>query len=50
MRKSPGPGDIKPEMIVAAGGRGVTEITNLANMRAVSQSICIHPYLFQYQR
>ena len=32
MRKAPGPDDITPEMIVAAGGRGVTEITNLANM------------------
>ena len=32
MRKAPGPDDITTEMLVAAGGRGVTEITNLANM------------------
>ena len=32
MRKAPGPDDITTEMRVAAGGRGVTEITNLANM------------------
>ena len=32
MRKAPGPDDIKTKMLVAAGGRGVTEITNLANM------------------
>ena len=32
MRKAPGPDDITTEMPVAAGGRGVTEITNLANM------------------
>ena len=32
MRKVPGPDDITTEMLVAAGGRGVTEITNLANM------------------
>ena len=33
MRKAPVPDDITTEMLVAAGGRGVTEITNLANMR-----------------
>ena len=32
MRKAPGPDDITTEMLVAAGGRGVTEITNVANM------------------
>ena len=32
MRKAPGPDDITTEMLVAAGGRGVMEITNLANM------------------
>ena len=32
MRKAPGPNDITTEMLVAAGGSGVTEITNLANM------------------
>ena len=32
MRKAPGPDDITTEMFVAAGGRGVTEITNLSNM------------------
>ena len=32
MRKAPGPDDITTEMLVAAGGRGVAEITNLANM------------------
>ena len=32
MRKAPGPDDITTEMLAAAGGRGVTEITNLANM------------------
>ena len=32
MRKAPGPDDITTEMFVAAGGRGVTEIINLANM------------------
>ena len=32
MRKAPGPDDITTEMLVAVGGRGVTEITNLANM------------------
>ena len=32
MRKTPGPDGITTEMLVAAGGRGVTEITNLANM------------------
>ena len=30
--KAPGPDDITTEMLVAAGGRGVTEITILANM------------------
>ena len=32
MRKALGPDDITTEMIVEAGGRGVTEITNLVNM------------------
>ena len=32
MRKAPGPDDITTEMLVVTGGRGVTEITNLANM------------------
>ena len=32
MRKAPGPDDVTTEMLVAAGGRGVTEITNLANI------------------
>ena len=32
MRKAPKPDDITTEMFVAAGGRGVTEITDLANM------------------
>ena len=32
MRKALGPDDITTEMLVAAGGRGVMEITNLANM------------------
>ena len=32
LRKAPGPDDITKEMLVAAGGRGVSEITNLANM------------------
>ena len=32
MRKAHGPDDITMEIIVVAGGRGVTEITNLANM------------------
>ena len=32
MRKAPGPDGITTEVFVAAGGRGVTEITNLANM------------------
>ena len=33
MRKAPGPDDITTEMLVAAGGRGVTQILkNLANM------------------
>ena len=32
MRKAPGPDDITTEMFVAAGGRGETEITKLANM------------------
>ena len=32
MRKAPGPDDITTKMLVAAGGRGVTEITNLSNM------------------
>ena len=32
MRKAPGSDDITTEMLVAAGGRGVTEITNFANM------------------
>ena len=32
MRKAPGPDNITTEMFVAAGGRGVTDITNLANM------------------
>ena len=33
MRKAPGPeDDITTKMFVAAGGREVTEITNLANM------------------
>ena len=32
MRKAPGPDDITTEMIMAAGGRGVTEITNSENM------------------
>ena len=32
MRKAPGPDDITTEVLVAAGGRGVTEITNIANM------------------
>ena len=32
MRKAPGPDDITTEMLVAAGGRGVRKITNLANM------------------
>ena len=32
MRKTSGPDDITTKMLVAAGGRGVTEITNLENM------------------
>ena len=32
MRKAPGPDDITTEMLLAAGGRGVTEITTLANI------------------
>ena len=32
MRKAHGPDDITTEMLVAAGGRVLTEITNLANM------------------
>ena len=32
MRKAHGPDVITTEMLVAAGGRGVTEITNLTNM------------------
>ena len=32
MRKAAGPDDITTEMLVAADGRGVTEITNFANM------------------
>ena len=32
MRKAPGPDDTITEMVVAVGGRGVTEIPNLANM------------------
>ena len=32
MRKAPRRDDITTEMLVAAGGRGVTDITNLANM------------------
>ena len=32
MRKTLGPDDITTEMLVAADGRGVTDITNLANM------------------
>ena len=32
MRKAPGPDDITTEMLVVVGERGVTEITNLANM------------------
>ena len=32
MRKAPGPDDITTEMLAAAGGRGVTKITNLSNM------------------
>ena len=31
MRKAPGPDVITTEMLLAAGGRGVTKITNLAN-------------------
>ena len=54
MRKVPGPDDITTEMLVAAGGRWVTDITTLANIMytvsAVSQSRCINPYLLQYQR
>ena len=53
MKKAPGPDDITTEMLVAAGGRGVTEITNLANMMYSEgrfQSRCINPYLLQYQR
>ena len=32
MRKAPGPDDITMKMLMAAGGRGVTEVTNLANI------------------
>ena len=32
MRTAPGPDDITTEMLVAVSGRGVTEITNFANM------------------
>ena len=32
LMKAPGPDDISTEMLVAAGERGVTELTNLANM------------------
>ena len=32
MRKAPGPDDITTEMLVATGVKGVTEITNLANV------------------
>ena len=32
LRKAPGPDDISTKMLVVASGRGVTEITNLANM------------------
>ena len=39
MRKAPGPDDITTEMLVATGGRGVTEITNLANMMYSEGSI-----------
>ena len=30
MRKAPGPDDITTEMLVAAGGRGVTEINKFS--------------------
>ena len=32
MRKAPGPDDMTTEMLVAAVGRGVTEITNITNI------------------
>ena len=50
MRKVAGQDDITTEMLMAVGGRRMTEITNLANMmysEAVSQSRCINPYLLQ---
>ena len=53
MREAPGPDDITAEMLAAAGGRGVMEITNLANRMYSEgrfQSRCINPYLLQYQR
>ena len=49
MRKAPGPYDITTEMLVAAGGSGVTEITNLANIiysdgRTPRADVKIHIY------
>ena len=38
MNKSPGPDDIKTEMLVAAEDIGITELTKLANMMHVQGS------------
>ena len=46
MRKAPGPDDITTEIIVAAGGRGVTEITNLAIMMYSESRFPEHIYYY----
>ena len=51
MKKSPGPDDTTTEMRVAAGDKGIIELTKLSNMyKEASQVNYINRYLSHFRR